>query len=772
MRISYHRPVLGVPGFWPGCFACAPVVLLMLGLCLAPRTTAQVWTGAAGTTWSNGGNWSGGVPGAAATATFNSNTANDPNLTGAATTGRLLFNSGADAEIFTGSALTLNGVSGVGIDNQSGVTQTFNNTLVVGAAQSWNAGSGDLAFGAVTLNNTLTLTGTDNFNFTGTLTNNGGNRTLANNASGSVTLSGNINLSNNNTSRTLTLGGTGDTVVSGIIGNGGNGAGSLIKTGTGTLTLSGANTYTGTTTIGTTGGTSGGILRTTVANNLANNTVTVFAGTLDLNGNNDTIGALNLGGGAAGTSALVTTGAGTLTLGGTLTYNATNNPDGAVITGTLNLGSANRTFTVNNSSGATTDLTVNADITATNRNFTVNGTGNTLIAGNITTGSGTLTKQAAGTLTLSGTNTYTGATSVTGGVLNIQSSSALGGTGAGTTISSGAALQLEGGIAVGAEVLTLSGTGVSNTGALRNISGNNSWSGNLVLAANTTLVSDADTLSITGGISGATRTLTVAGAGNTTISGNITTTTGALIKDGAGQLTLSGTNTYTGATTINAGTLLLGASNVISNSSALTVAGGATFDVNGQTETIASLAGAGTVDLGTGALVSAGNASTTFSGGFTGTGDFTKQGTGTLTLDNDFSFDGTFNLQAGTLRLSDIALSLGTLNITGNSFLDFAGTASSLNVTNLTIAVGVTLTIQNWANAADYFIAQNWTGAAFNVTGATPMNQVTFTGFAANDTKWLEYDRQITPVPEPSTYGAMLLGLGSALLAWRRRQRK
>jgi hypothetical protein len=50
------------------------------------------------------------------------------------------------------------------------------------------------------------------------------------------------------------------------------------------------------------------------------------------------------------------------------------------------------------------------------------------------------------------------------------------------------------------------------------------------------------------------------------------------------------------------------------------------------------------------------------------------------------------------------------------------------------------------------------------------MNRVVFSGFAGDDTKWQAYDRQITPVPEPSAYGAMLLALAGALIAWRRRR--
>lgn len=742
---------------------------------LPPDTAAQTWTGGTSTTWSTSGNWSGGVPGNTATATFNSDTFRDPNLTANATVGRLLFESGTDAEIFTGSNLTLNGVSGVGIDNQSGVTQTFDNTLLVGAAQTWNADSGNLVFDAVTLNNTLTLTGSAGFTFGGTFLNNGGNRTLINDATGSVTLSGNISLSNNNTARTLTFGGTGDTLVSGNIGNGGTGAGRIVKTGPGTLTLAGTNTYTGTTTIGTSGGAAGGTLRLGAADNLSNTTTAVYAGTLDLNGFNDTIGALNVGGGASGTTATVSTGTGTLTLGGNLTYLSTNNTDGATVSGNLDLGAANRSFIANNSSAADTDLTIAANITAADRNLSVTGSGNTLISGSIATGAGTLTKTGTGTLTLAGANTYTGLTSVTGGVLNIQHSSALGTTDAGTSVTSGEALQIQGNIGVGAEALSITGTGVGNTGALRNISGDNSYAGLVTLTGNTTFASDSGSLALTGGVTGSNRTLTLNGDGDFSL-GDITTGTGALIKNGAGTTTLTGANTYTGATTINAGALRLGASESISNLSAVTVASGALFDVNSQTETIASIAGAGNVDLGSGSLTIAGNASTTFSGVLLGDGTFTKLGTGVLTLTEDFDFSGTFNLAAGTLRLSDMALTLGTLNITGNSIIDFAG-VTSLNISSFSISDGVTLTIQNWADASDYFFTQLWTGASFDATGANPMNQVVFSGFSANDTTWLSYEdnpgngyHQITPVPEPSTYGALFLTATSGLLWWRRRR--
>ncbi len=71
-------------------------------------------------------------------------------------------------------------------------------------------------------------------------------------------------------------------------------------------------------------------------------------------------------------------------------------------------------------------------------------------------------------------------------MLIVQNSAALGSTAGGTTITSGGTLLLDGSggpLAIGAEALTLSGTGYANLGALRNDSGNNSYAGDITLAA-------------------------------------------------------------------------------------------------------------------------------------------------------------------------------------------------------------------------------------------------------------------------------------------------
>ena len=448
---------------------------------------------------------------------------------------------------------------------------------------------------------------------------------------------------------------------------------------------------------------------------------------------------------------------------------------------------------------------------------------------------------------------------------------------------------MEGGISVGAEALSLSGTGASSNGALQNVSGNNTFGGAITLAADTEIQSDAGTLTLsntTGStITGTNTNLTFDGAGNTAVSGVISTGTGTLTKNGAGNTTLSGSsaNTYSGTTTVNngeldlnktsgvnatgTGSLTIGDStglagtavvkllvnNQISDSSAVTIAADGQFNVNGKTETIGSLAGSGTVALGAGALTTGGsNATTSYSGVISGTGSLTKAGTGTMTLSNvntftgattvsagtlaltvanalsassdvtvasgatltagagnsqefhslsgagtvtlgtgadlaidaaSASFTGTLNLDGATLTLNGITLGNGmTLNVTGNSVIDFAGN-STLNLASLNLAAGATLQIKNWVYGQDFFFdTGTLNGSSVNTVdpGTGPLADINFDGFTnstdgtGNPTGWRSWStpgNQIAPVPEPATYGALLLGAGVTFVALRRRRR-
>lgn len=151
-------------------------------------------------------------------------------------------------------------------------------------------------------------------------------------------------------------------------------------------------------------------------------------------------------------------------------------------------------------------------------------------------------------------------------------------------------------------------------------------------------------------------------------------------------------------------------------------------------------------------------------------GSLNVTNSGVLNVTSNLSFSGTVNFTGGTLRLTTAAVSFTTLNITGNTTLDFAGSASSLSLVNFSISSGVTLTITNWADAVDVFTATNWTDAVYDTVGQTPMNQVVFSG-ATLGTGWRQSDNQIRPIPEPSTYGALLLAGLTGFFLWRRHRR-
>ncbi len=118
------------------------------------------------------------------------------------------------------------------------------------------------------------------------------------------------------------------------------------------------------------------------------------------------------------------------------------------------------------------------------------------------------------------------------------------------------------------------------------------------------------------------------------------------------------TNDFTGNLHIVAGpsasTLQLNASGVIPDSSKVLVDAGQTFFVNGQTETIADVEGAGTISLTTGTLTvnPALGVTANFSGPITGNGvaSIIKTGAGTQIMSGANSYSGTTVVNAGTLR--------------------------------------------------------------------------------------------------------------------------
>ena len=197
-----------------------------------------------------------------------------------------------------------------------------------------------------------------------------------------------------------------------------------------------------------------------------------------------------------------------------------------------------------------------------------------------------------------------------------------------------------------------------------------------------------------GGVSPGSVTFSNATTSYTLSGGPITGTTG-VTSNGGGMVTLSGSNTYTGQTIVQNGTVQAGSAHAFGTNSAVTVAYGATLDLNGFNNTIGSLAGGGSVTLETATLTAGTDGtSTAFSGIISGAGAFVKVGPGTLT------FTGVSNCSGGTI-VNGGALNLGiggsnsaiegtltinsgaTVNATVNDAIGYgSGTALSTLVVN------------------------------------------------------------------------------------------
>ena len=154
-------------------------------------------------------------------------------------------------------------------------------------------------------------------------------------------------------------------------------------------------------------------------------------------------------------------------------------------------------------------------------------------------------------------------------------------------------------------------------------------------------------------------------AGNMQVAGNLNITNGGtgsisgvisdgssvanLTKSGSGVLTLSGANTYSGTTTINAGTMSVTGS--LADSTAVTVASGATYSV-GSNDRVASVAGAGSIELNSYMLTVGDTNNQTYSGVMSGSGQLTKIGAGNLTMSGANTYTGATNINVGSLTVT------------------------------------------------------------------------------------------------------------------------
>ncbi|TAK95168.1 MAG: hypothetical protein EPO07_15725, partial [Verrucomicrobia bacterium] len=596
--------------------------------------------------------------------------------------------------------------------------------VVVNASQNYDFSGGAISSTTLTKSGGGTLTLENDNTYFGGATISAGTLQIGN-ATASGTLAGG-NITNNAAlvfDRTDTFG-----VTSPI-----SGSGTVTQIGTGSVGLSGSNSYAGLTTLVagslfvqngsslglTNTGTvvdSGAVLYITANVNVGNEPLTISG-----SGPTSTEGALRKGG------------AGTTIYGGAVTLLADS--------------------MINLDGGATLNLT-NADgIVSGGQNLTVTGGGNTTVSGpvNLGGGLGVLTKTGGGALTLAGANSMSLAT-VANGTLILANNNALGtnlnvvltSTTGGAGIS-GTRLTLSGGLTIPANrtlAMTSSGAGTIRTAfvgtgaGLTNIwngpvslTGDSSASGNVInwgADANSTFVINGNVTSDSTFLGG--KLLVRGNATGTGILAGAVTLDPAngmfQIDDGSTWILNSSANTW--LTTIFAGssTIRLGANNALPTATLLTIGNGAAnrLDLSGFNQQVAGL------EMGPGLNIT--NSSTSADS------TLTYSSSGTSTYGGTIS-DGTRRLNltiaAGTLQLTNPA----TLNLT-KSTLSIAGGGPVLQLTyvgtntlNALVLNGVSqpaglynsVTSPLYIAGTGYLLVQpiayNSTNITFNLTGGT-----------------------------------------------------
>lgn len=567
------------------------------------------------------------------------------------------------------------------------------------------------------------------------------------------------------------------------------GAGTLTKVGSGTLFHNPANVA------GFTGQlrASAGSIRITSNGVLGTRTAAGTGGVLDVNGGTFEVlmdapvvqsGAVpadanfylrNNGGIFVDHSPTGTTTGGTLTLGQhafeeNFTFTATTRNGYNITFGAAPVqgGNANSTITSSTQGGGVLTFTgnfwSNAENTA-DRTMTINGSGNTLISGNILAAAAAvnhnLTKDGSGTLSITSTGaTLDGNVNVTQGTLRIEDFRSINNAAGvvGRNLSLNPLSNNTGTLNIVGAAPTLADLTLQRTLTLPNLSQTSTTGAILANQGGTNGVLIANV----GSMGDLAKTLTLGGANtaDNTISGNLNNpTTGALsvTKNDAGTWVLSGTNGYTGATTISNGTLKIqanaAASTVVADTSAITFnavnnnARG-TLEFVGQAstnnvETLGALTptlGAATIKLtpgsgGTASLVfnslgTIGDAASVNIVGSDASNTVTITGTSGRVAPN-FYFGGTdfaFS-NAGVLRApvygsdagfvtSATALTATSDNEITGSFTNGAATISTLKINGAqTLTLSATLTVQTVATTGDGGILA--TGGASTITGGT-----------------------------------------------------
>lgn len=462
---------------------------------------------------------------------------------GAGTDGHNL-GSNANFSAFTG---TLN--IGVSQAAASGKAQLSNTSAGLTSSATVNVAANSTLYvsGNTTHAAAITLNGGDTGEIYGQL------RMDAGTWSGAVTLAGAITSSNDSHIGAFFSSG----IISGVIGETG-GAQTLITGGSGTVSISGINTYTGGTTVRS------GVLNITggaVAFDQANSRALGLSNSVTVNSGATLRNSVDRGvSGGQLTTRVVNLNGGTLNLANQDYFYKTEMTGGTISGASLyRVGNLTDSGLITTFASSTTS-TISAPVDMTFRNLSLevaNGSAanDMTISGRITqnTGAGSggksITKTGAGTLLLSNTtNAYSGGTTITGGEVQSNIANSFG-TGTYTTLGSGAVtantgttlrFKIQGSSTAN---FTIANAINLNSASLIYEDGNHILTGNIALTGSNSIsgVWGDKKLSLNGIVSGA----------------------GSITHSGFSTLTLAGTNTYSGGTTLN------GAALVVTNTSGL-----------------------------------------------------------------------------------------------------------------------------------------------------------------------------------------------------------
>lgn len=672
-------------------------------------------------------------------------------------TGNLSYSTGTEiaslAGYSTSSDLTIETTSGGTITQASGTTQLATVSMTDSrSARTLAIGSG----------NTLRLGENGGIQIIGGAQ----SLTIGVAGSGGTLTAGDAGVAGANDLYLTNMSSTGTLTVNSVIAN--NGASdttdvlNLVVNGSGKVVLAGNNTFTGNFTLH-----NGSAVELQHSNSLGTSAGTnlIFeGGEVQLSGGITIADAFTVGGTGVNNGGAFHNLSGTNTLAGVITG----------ITGrtTRFTADAGSTLNLNSGGGATSNIFTVAFSNPQNLEF--GGAGTIIVANRLNVDTGTLTKDGTGTLILNGSNVFSGATTISAGVLRLGNNNALG-TSSSVTVSSGAVLELSGGITVpSTSPVTLSGSGIAGNGGLRNISGNNTYQGTVTVSdsasrinadSGTTLTFSAATAVQV--ISTASRTVTFGGAGNINLNGaaaNNGTRILTLAKDGSGTLNFRAASSYTGNTTVSDGMLNLDFANATptsnllitgrdaANTNTLIMAGGE-FRITGK----ASTANAQSLPAIT---ANAGRSQITLSPGSSGgtvvfnAGTYTRAAGSTLnyttvsgatlnttTVNTNGTLGGSFTIDKTTWALSaatqstgvafDVATDLVTGSKANGDQISFSGTVP----TGLTS--GQTYYVVNSSGSA-FKVAATQGGTAIDLTGSsgttTMNNSGAITGLATYNT--------------------------------------